>query len=144
MLISPIPLCFLFLSVLTSRVCSSLQISIDLAHKGPKVKRFWTSTGLTPQDPCSLSNVRRQMLSNDWLTNLAFIGSIPNRGVEQVRIHWLLQMVIMANKTPDFSFLGWSPFNGAPAPTAEVQLRHGTAPSLRRPLPRQIGVGTLF
>ena len=33
------------------------------------------------------------MLSPDWETNLALIGSIPNHGVDQVRIHWLLSLV---------------------------------------------------
>lgn len=32
-------------------------------------------------------------LSPDQQMNLALIGSVPHRGIQQVRIHWMLELV---------------------------------------------------
>ena len=34
-----------------------------------------------------------QLLNRDVLINLALIGSLPNKAIKQVRIHWLLDLM---------------------------------------------------
>ncbi|XP_063704831.1 alpha-L-iduronidase isoform X2 [Culicoides brevitarsis] len=56
----------------------------------PKIlRRFWTNTGFAPigNDP------REVLLSSDTLTNVDLISSLPNQGLETIRIHWLLDLV---------------------------------------------------
>ena len=69
---------------------------------------FWTSTGFCPPDPHS--NASSWLLSSDMKQNLAFISALPYRGIEQVRIHWLLNTVHVTNITSngpayDFTYL---------------------------------------
>lgn len=32
-------------------------------------------------------------LSKDQILNLAYISSVPHDGIEQVRVHWLLELI---------------------------------------------------
>ena len=59
---------------------------------GP-LQHFWESTGFCPPDPHQ--DFYKFMFANDELQNLAYVGSVPNRGIKQVRIHWLLDLVSM-------------------------------------------------
>uniref|UniRef100_A0A3F2YYY0 Uncharacterized protein n=1 Tax=Anopheles gambiae TaxID=7165 RepID=A0A3F2YYY0_ANOGA len=69
--------------------------SVTLARKDLTqtrlMKPFWTSTGLCPPEPRNASAAF--LLSQDTLTNLELIGSLPARGFSHVRIHWLLELI---------------------------------------------------
>uniref|UniRef100_A0A182PJK7 Uncharacterized protein n=1 Tax=Anopheles epiroticus TaxID=199890 RepID=A0A182PJK7_9DIPT len=68
------------------------------------MKRFWTSTGLCPPEPRNASGAF--LLSKDSLTNLELIGSLPNRGISHVRIHWLLDLLEVCGLYPAFELMG--------------------------------------
>ncbi|XP_046331307.2 alpha-L-iduronidase-like [Haliotis rufescens] len=57
---------------------------------GP-LDHFWGSTGFCPPDPHE--KAADYMLSSDMRQNLAFIGALPHRAIEQVRVHWLLELI---------------------------------------------------
>lgn len=59
---------------------------------GP-LEHFWESTGFCPPDPHQ--DFHKFIFANDELQNLAYVGSVPNNGIKQVRIHWLLDLVSM-------------------------------------------------
>lgn len=58
-----------------------------------KLHHFWKSTGFCPPDPHE--EFYKYMATNDIAQNIIYIGSIPNQGIEQVRIHFLLDLVSM-------------------------------------------------
>ncbi|KAK3717330.1 hypothetical protein QZH41_011573, partial [Actinostola sp. cb2023] len=58
-----------------------------------KLDHFWRSTGFCPPDPHQDFN--KFMATNDMAQNIIYIGSTPNQGIEQVRIHFLLDLVSM-------------------------------------------------
>ena len=68
-------------------VNASMEVS-DLKH-------FWKSTGFCPPDPHE--DFYKFMSTNDMAQNIAYIGSVPNRGIEQVRIHWLLDLMSLSD-----------------------------------------------
>lgn len=45
----------------------------------------------SPPDP--KQNITHNLLSWDQKLNLALIGSMPDRALRQIRIHWLLNVV---------------------------------------------------
>ncbi|XP_046549728.1 alpha-L-iduronidase-like [Haliotis rubra] len=66
---------------------------------------FWRSTGLCPPDPHD--KAADFLLSPDMRQNLAFIGALPHRAIEQVRIHWLLELITVqsvAAEGPAYNF----------------------------------------
>lgn len=71
------------------------------------IPAFWRSTGFCPSKPHSDSF--KYDISPDMIQNLAYIGSIPFSGMQQVRIHWLLDLVRIKKKNLkpvyDFSWL---------------------------------------
>lgn len=76
-----------------SRSFASEQISINFQESASnvlRIKRFWTNTGFSP-----LVNDISFFESNDLSTNLEIIGSLPNNGLKYVRIHWLLDLLIL-------------------------------------------------
>ncbi|PSN39547.1 Alpha-L-iduronidase [Blattella germanica] len=82
------------------------QVVMDFT-KSPvgELKRFWDSTGFCP--PLPRSSTARFMLSPDVLFNLALIGSIPNKAISQVRIHWLLDIITVSineSGVPHYNF----------------------------------------
>lgn len=73
------------------KIFASTSISIDfLASRNnlKKLKRFWTNTGFSPleDDPKFFESIDLNM-------NLEIIGSLPNNGLKNVRIHWLLDLL---------------------------------------------------
>ncbi|XP_033763065.1 alpha-L-iduronidase-like [Pecten maximus] len=67
-----------------SLVVNSTQVSGDLDH-------FWRSTGFCP--PAPHQSADKFDLSHDMRLNLALVASVPNKGMKQVRIHWLFDLV---------------------------------------------------
>ncbi|XP_066975316.1 alpha-L-iduronidase isoform X2 [Macrobrachium rosenbergii] len=68
-----------------------IKIFVDGEKPEGPFDHIWRSTGLCPPDPHSEAHLF--LLSQDELQNLALIGSLPNDGIAQVRIHWLLDLV---------------------------------------------------
>ncbi|XP_048576226.1 alpha-L-iduronidase isoform X2 [Nematostella vectensis] len=67
--------------------------SIDASSKLSQLEHFWESTGFCPPDPHK--DFYKFVSTNDMAQNLAYIGSVPNQGIKQVRIHWLLDLISM-------------------------------------------------
>lgn len=69
------------------------------------MRHFWRSTGFCPSKPHSESF--KYDTGPDMIQNLAYIGAIPFSGIQQVRIHWLLDLVQVKewNLKPIYKFL---------------------------------------
>lgn len=75
-------------------IASVRHIQIDFFEGTANLKklpRFWTNTGFAPPEP--IDKVNEFFESDDVRMNLEIIGSLPNRGIENVRIHWLLNLL---------------------------------------------------
>ncbi|XP_043239956.1 alpha-L-iduronidase-like [Amphibalanus amphitrite] len=99
---SPLRLCLTVWSVLTAwSVLTTLagpgvgaqavaDVQVDAGQPVGPLPHFWTSTGFCPgmphQDPIKLTG-------RDVITSLSLIGGLPWRGLQQVRVHWLLDLV---------------------------------------------------
>ncbi|XP_030368687.1 alpha-L-iduronidase isoform X3 [Strigops habroptila] len=66
-------------------------VSVDARQAERPLQHFWRSTGFCPPLPHSRADLFD--LSKDQEINLAYISSVPHGGIEQVRIHWLLELV---------------------------------------------------
>ena len=82
------------LALLAASAASALDLSVDCTATTP-LAPFWRSVGYTPAT---------YALRDDELENTALIGAVPNGGVAQVRIHYLLDLVAV---------LGFAPSNGS-------------------------------
>jgi L-iduronidase len=60
-------------------------ITVDGERVVGAVPKFWRCTGFTPAELLLLPEMRQ---------TLAFLGAIPNRGIEFVRTHYLLDLVV--------------------------------------------------
>ncbi|XP_067897828.1 alpha-L-iduronidase [Heterodontus francisci] len=69
----------------------SYSIIVDASKVQRELRHFWRSTGFCPPLPHNKADVFD--LSRDQQLNLAYIASVPHNGIEQVRIHWLLELV---------------------------------------------------
>lgn len=58
-----------------------------------------------PSPPLPHDHADQYDLSWDQQLNLAYIGAVPHSGIEQVRIHWLLDLI-----TARWVNLGWVPW----------------------------------
>uniref|UniRef100_A0A5F8HKV6 Alpha-L-iduronidase n=1 Tax=Monodelphis domestica TaxID=13616 RepID=A0A5F8HKV6_MONDO len=81
----------LALLALLPRTFASCLLSVDASTVTGRLKPFWKSTGFCPPLPHENSDLYD--LSKDQQLNLAYIASIPHRGIEQVRTHWLLDLI---------------------------------------------------
>ncbi|XP_072848036.2 alpha-L-iduronidase isoform X2 [Pogona vitticeps] len=79
-------------------------IHVDVSQTKRELKHFWKSTGYCPPLPHSQADLFD--LSKDQVINLAYISSVPHNGIEQIRIHWLLELVQarVANGTLHYNF----------------------------------------
>ncbi|XP_072528084.1 alpha-L-iduronidase [Salminus brasiliensis] len=75
----------------TSSTSSSVEVLVEADKPLRQLTHFWRSTGFCPPQPHSDSP--HYDLSVDQQLNLALIGSTPHSGLQQVRIHWLLELV---------------------------------------------------
>uniref|UniRef100_A0A8C5K875 Iduronidase, alpha-L n=1 Tax=Jaculus jaculus TaxID=51337 RepID=A0A8C5K875_JACJA len=66
-------------------------VRVDAARALRPLRPFWRSTGFCP--PLPHDQADQYNLSWDQQLNLAYIGAVPHRGIEQVRIHWLLDLI---------------------------------------------------
>ncbi|XP_074850655.1 alpha-L-iduronidase isoform X2 [Carettochelys insculpta] len=72
-------------------VFGSYLLRVDVSRLERPLKHFWRSTGFCPPLPHSRADLFD--LSKDQQLNLAYVSSVPHGGIEQVRIHWLLELI---------------------------------------------------
>lgn len=75
-----------------------MKVTINSSVPIGELRHFWKSTGFCP--PLPHESASAFDLSDDMVQNLAIIGSIPHGGVEQVRIHWLFDLVTVTSNKP--------------------------------------------
>uniref|UniRef100_A0A8C6LD09 Alpha-L-iduronidase n=1 Tax=Nothobranchius furzeri TaxID=105023 RepID=A0A8C6LD09_NOTFU len=78
---------------------SSFDILVDVGRPERDLIHFWRSTGFCPPLPHTQSD--QFDLSIDQQLNLAYLGSVPHGGIQQVRIHWMLELV---TAQPQYNF----------------------------------------
>lgn len=71
--------------------CTSYVIPVDVRSPTGDLRHFWRSTGFCPPLPHDQAHLYD--LSTDQQLNLAYVGSVPHGGIQQVRIHWMLELV---------------------------------------------------
>ncbi|XP_077378095.1 alpha-L-iduronidase isoform X1 [Festucalex cinctus] len=84
-------LAFAFIVCVTNASSDSFVINVDVGKPVGPLKHFWRSTGFCPPLPHTQSH--RFDLSIDQQQNLAYVGSVPHGGIQQVRIHWMMELV---------------------------------------------------
>ncbi|XP_015230068.1 PREDICTED: alpha-L-iduronidase [Cyprinodon variegatus] len=82
-----------FLALLwgVSETSGSSVITAELREPQRELRKFWRSTGFCP--PLPHSQADQFDLSTDQQLNLAYVGSVPHGGIQQVRIHWMLELI---------------------------------------------------
>lgn len=57
--------------------------------------KFWKNSGFSPAAPLPINNlyITQQLLSNDVYMNMELIAALPNHGVQNLRVHWLLSLI---------------------------------------------------
>ncbi|OWJ59012.1 GH39 family glycosyl hydrolase [Inquilinus limosus] len=63
---------------------TATPIRVDLAGPARPWKRFWRSTGFSPAE---------LLLEPEMQQALAHLGAVPNRGIEYLRVHYMLDLV---------------------------------------------------
>lgn len=84
------PLLFFLLNI-SEILTASHIITVDVEKPVGDLKHFWRSTGFCP--PLPHTQADQFDLSPDQQLNLAYVGSVPHGGIQQVRIHWMLELV---------------------------------------------------
>ncbi|XP_041792467.1 alpha-L-iduronidase isoform X1 [Chelmon rostratus] len=82
---------FAFLLNMMETSAASYIITADAGRPVGDLKHFWRSTGFCP--PLPHTQAHQFDLSIDQQLNLAYVGSVPHGGIQQVRIHWMLELV---------------------------------------------------
>ncbi|CAJ1068157.1 alpha-L-iduronidase [Xyrichtys novacula] len=82
---------FVFLLNITETSAASHVITVDVGRSVGDLKHFWRSTGFCP--PLPHTDAHLYDLSIDQQLNLAYVGSVPHGGIQQVRMHWMLELV---------------------------------------------------
>lgn len=80
-----------FLLKISQTSGTSYVVSVDVGTPTGDLKHFWRSTGFCPPLPHTQAHLYD--LSTDQQLNLAYVGSVPHGGIQQVRIHWMLELV---------------------------------------------------
>lgn len=70
-----------------------VNVLLDASSVVGPLQHFWENTGFCPPDPHQ--DFQKFIFTNDEMQNLAYIGSVPKKGIKQVRIHWLLDLISM-------------------------------------------------
>lgn len=84
----------LFIACLMSIAKANVRVEIDFINATSEVKklpRFWANTGFAPSEP--VEEAADFFETEDVKRNLEIIGSLPNQGIRNVRIHWLLNLL---------------------------------------------------
>ena len=81
------------------------DVEVNSSDVRGSLDHFWRSTGFCP--PLPHQSAYDFDFGKDMILNLAMIGSTPHSGIEQVRIHWLLDLVTvdkLTNGRAEFDF----------------------------------------
>ena len=70
-----------------------LDILIDPNREIRALKPLWISTGFSPERARTHERQSSDLLNKETLLNLQLIGSLPRGSIEQVRVHWLLDLM---------------------------------------------------
>ncbi|KAG9337928.1 hypothetical protein JZ751_027421 [Albula glossodonta] len=97
-------LLFFFILCASHPSASSSVITVDVKTPVSDLKHFWKSTGFCP--PLPHIQADQYDLSQDQHLNMAYVGSVPHGEIEQVRIHWLMELVTaqVVNGVPRYNF----------------------------------------
>uniref|UniRef100_UPI00358F5D5B uncharacterized protein isoform X4 n=1 Tax=Myxine glutinosa TaxID=7769 RepID=UPI00358F5D5B len=68
-----------------------IDADADCKSSPGTLTHFWKSTGFCP--PLPHQNAAEYLLSQDQQLNLAFVGSVPRGGIQQFRVHWMLNLI---------------------------------------------------
>ncbi|KAM6470487.1 alpha-L-iduronidase isoform 1-T1 [Liasis olivaceus] len=77
--------------ILMKATAGAFYVNVDLSRPTGELRHFWKSTGYCPPLPHRRADLFN--LSKDQIINLAYISSVPQNGIEQIRIHWLLELI---------------------------------------------------
>ncbi|XP_072289725.1 alpha-L-iduronidase [Eucyclogobius newberryi] len=94
--------CFLLLLYHSRGTDASYVITADVSEPARELKHFWGSTGFCP--PLPHTQADQFDLSLDQRLNLAYVGSVPHGGIQQVRIHWMLELVSAQKIGPEVHY----------------------------------------
>ena len=83
----------LFVILIGETVGTTLNITIDPNKEIRALKPLWISTGFSPERAKTHQRQSDDLLKLDTLLNLKLIGSLPRGAIEQVRVHWLLDLM---------------------------------------------------
>lgn len=89
------------------------RIRIDLSAPTEAFRRFWRSTGFSPGE---------LLLEPEMAQTLAYVGGVPNRGIEYMRVHYMLDLVTASS----FGSYDWSRLDAA----LDIMLEHRIRPFL--------------
>ncbi|KAH3708034.1 alpha-L-iduronidase-like isoform X2 [Dreissena polymorpha] len=81
-----------------NNLVAGVQIHVRTSEAVGPLRHFWQSTGFCP--PLPHMDAAAFDLSHDMQYNIAMIGSMPRSGIEQVRIHWLLDLITVTSLPP--------------------------------------------
>ena len=70
---------------------TSASLTVDFASPSTPLKKFWRSCGWCPPDPHP--SFPSYFALEDLLQNHLMIGSVPHRGIQYVRIHYLFDLI---------------------------------------------------
>ena len=87
------------------------NLRVDMDGAGAEFSRFWRSTGFSPAE---------LLLEPEMRQTLAYVGGVPNRGIEFLRVHYMLDLVTAQR----FGNYDWSRLDRA----LEVMVEHRLKP----------------
>jgi L-iduronidase len=87
------------------------NLRVDMDRAGTEFSRFWRSTGFSPAE---------LLLEPEMRQTLAYVGGVPNRGIEFLRVHYMLDLVTAQR----FGHYDWSRLDRA----LEVMVEHRLKP----------------
>jgi L-iduronidase len=90
-------------------------IEVDCAREVGALDHFWRATGFTPAE---------LLLDADMKQAMAFAGSVPHEGIEHVRVHYLLNLVMAEGLGIDEPLYDWSRLDEA----LDVLVKNGLKP----------------
>jgi len=86
------------------------RIRVDLSARTEPFRRFWRSTGFSPGE---------LLLEPEMAQTLAYVGGVPNRGIEYMRVHYMLDLVTASS----FGAYDWSRLDAAIDIMLEYRIR---------------------
>ncbi|MFO8009021.1 MAG: hypothetical protein R6V05_14950 [Candidatus Brocadiia bacterium] len=92
-----------------------MDIAVDLGSEIGELEHFWRSTGFTPA---------KWLLDDDMQAALACAGSVPQAGIQFVRIHYLLDLIGGRDVGRDGARYNWSKLDAG----LDVLTRNGLKP----------------